>query len=81
VVENSVVRLLRPSVEDLVESVDDGEGLRLGMRVLSAALAVAVALMIVIGVAMWSTRGEAGEIGSELDRQRFGQYQHTDVVE
>jgi uncharacterized iron-regulated membrane protein len=78
-VENSDVSLLRPS--ELVASVEDGEGLRLGMRVLGAALAVALALMILVGVVMWGTRGEAGEIGNELDRQRLGQYQHTDVME
>jgi hypothetical protein len=73
------VSLLRPT--DLVASVEDGEKLRLGMPVLSAALAVVVALMVVVGVVLWSARGEAGEMGGELDRQRLGQYQHTDVVE
>jgi uncharacterized iron-regulated membrane protein len=74
------VTLLRPSVEDLFESVEDGERLRLGMRVLSVALALAVSLMIVVGVVMWSTRGEAGEMRHELDQQRVSRYHYVDVV-
>lgn len=66
------------SVEDLTER--DVEGLRLGTRVLGIAITVALALIIVVGVVLWSARGEAGEIGGELDRQRLNQYQHTDVV-